>query len=226
MTQSRVGAKLHLSRDQVKTQAPAYSEVAQHTAARMRWVWEMAHGASAVSGEPAIADTNPQGEVGWDWSGAPFGNDLLLPIVTSSLWSPAANSRVRQEIEDLDSTLTAPRIVRMRIWQRPFASLPSPHIAPRSRAYLLAQAIATGGSCNVTFGLRNTSMGGAAQTASVSIGTTTTAVTPTGIYLPMRPGWNQVDVTILPTTASRTVKMISLCLYNRFRRPPNISYPG
>jgi len=213
VTLSRIGGRCHLSPQQVRTQAPAYSDLAYRTAARSRWLWEMAHGTSAIQGEPPIADTNPQGTVGWDRSGPPFGQVPVVPFFVAH-GHRAAASGIRDRGALVGAELTSPLTVRATFWVRPFAQLPDPWQSPNSRGFLLARLVGSG-SISTRLAGRSLSLGTDEQGANVSVTTTRTGFAPTW-WIDLRPGWNTVQVRITPLS-SGTVDCISLALVPRAR---------
>lgn len=113
---SRMGSTLFLTEAATKGHAGAYSETAQSLVGRPRVAWELATGASAVAGEPPVVGQNPQGTIGVDLSGPPFGACMLLPV---SMWR-GRTVRTVQPVHPWDNidSLTPRTVTNWRIFNR------------------------------------------------------------------------------------------------------------
>lgn len=77
---SRVGELLWLKDAAARTFAHGRAELARGLAGKARWLNELVDGQSAVAGEPPVTPPNPQGLVGIDCSGPPWGSAWRHPV--------------------------------------------------------------------------------------------------------------------------------------------------
>jgi hypothetical protein len=219
---SKIGSTRHLEATATAKHAPAVVEVAHSIAGRPRILWEMAHGDSAVSGELAMAPTNPQGAIGVDLSGPPFGACLLLPVVT---WSSAKNGGASGvapttrwgSIDDTGVDRT------FRAWNRPHATR-ADGLAPLQRFMLAWYAQASGAGSTVW----QIDFATPAGTASITrtIATTTASYYEETTLVPMVPGRNAVRVRWRRTSGSTTLSVFAWSLLVAAKRRHGLSFPG
>lgn len=186
--------------------APADAELAQTIAGRSRWLYEMATGGPATVADPPGVPNNPQGLVGHDHSGPPYGS---APKHRLFGWSGA--------LVDVPDTWTASvgayelspgntrRSLRNRVWVRPFVSFVG---APYSVADVIFRAVSTGGSQDVTV---EVSTNGGAVSSEVLTVTTTPAGFVINDCLDLVPGFNtvQIDFDTAPSGAAHPVYITS-----------------
>ncbi len=174
---------------QTQNNAPAGAELVQTLAGRARWLYEMATGGPAVDTEPAAVPRNPQGLVGHDHSGPPYGTafrHLLFGCsggVVDATWSrsPAA-------FELPNGSTSA---FEQRVWIRPHAEQRG---APYSRGLLVLRAISNSGDQSVL--VQSGTNGDEAAESVILVPDTETEFTFTSSLLAFRSGWNDLRVVL------------------------------
>lgn len=176
---SRVGDKLWLTDAQAGSLADARSEVARAFAGKARVINELVAGVSMVSGEPAVVPLNPQGLIGLDMSGPPWGSAWRHPVCwfggrgtdTSGIQAPSRHIWMVH-------TAGQPPKMRgpFRAWIRPFEVLPSPYVAPYAalRAYLRARVRSGTATLTVTIAAASSRAMTDARTVTATAALTTT----------------------------------------------------
>jgi hypothetical protein len=186
--------------------APARAKrLAYSLAGRARALYELA------TGEPAVDDggatpLNPQGLMGIDRSGPPWGDAHLHPVWTmattanvgSDIYPDKAGSYGRVLYLDGGSG-TITRLIA-RFYVRPFAVAP---LVPYSRVYLrgvgTSDDLVTTSSATIrVYGPD----GDRGPSTSATVSTTTSAAFSTGAYCLVSPGWNERVIEIDQTSAN------------------------
>jgi hypothetical protein len=189
-------------------------------AGRTRWLEEMTSGKSAVDDEEPFAGTNPQGLVGVDLSGPPFGSAVLHPI---AWYSGILSAAVIAPPGPLDSIPSDGKGVLSpwRIWVRPHAQLPSPSAAPYSRGFVALRAHRVGG-LNGTVTVTARQLGADPSTIKTATFTVTGAedvvALSSAFWVPLLPGSNDVEITVSHSIGSALVTIDSLMIYNGVKR--------
>jgi hypothetical protein len=228
---SRVGSSRTLPDSAVRSQARGGVELAQQMAGKARELYELACGESAVEGEPPFTPANPQGEVGCDLSGPPWGSALLHPIFW---WSWLGDDTdVTQPDNDLIASSVGgshqPAVVRAAIWVRPFADvLPGGGIAPYSRGIIWVRGHRSsgGGAAQLIGRARNVTLGQTSLTASAaSAGATTSSTTEIDLFtsaddffMKLRPGLNEIELIFLCETLGNAIAIDSLSILQLAKR--------
>lgn len=146
---SRMGSTLYLTESATKAHAGAYSETAQSLVGRPRVAWELAHGGTAVAGEAPFISANPQGTIGVDMSGPPFGACMLLPV---SMWRGRTAQTV-QPIHPWDNISSPiPSAVSNWVIENRFHAIREDGNAPLQRLMWSVRADRSGGSGTTVFG--------------------------------------------------------------------------
>lgn len=186
-----------LTKDQCKSLAPAYAEIAMSLAGRVRYLYELATGTPAHT-DGAATSTNPQGYLGVDRSGPPWGDALMHPLWIAEGVIPSNEYYGEKSLIDTQSGYT--RSVIASFFVRPFQMLPN---CPYSIGKFVLQAIRNG-TVNSTFTVKiysgpNTD----SEPDSVSVTTTsTTTLTTSGILdVPLTPGWNYKLIEFIQTSS-------------------------
>ena len=220
---AKVGAKDPLTDAQVRSLARADAYMIRTLAGRTRWLEEMTSGKSAVDDEEAFAGSNPQGLIGVDLSGPPFGSAVLHPI---AWYSGILNANVIAPPGPLDSipssTLNGKGVISpWRIWVRPHAKLPSPSVAPYSRGLVMLRAHRVGG-VNGTVTVSARQLG--ADPSETKTGTFTVTATEdpfvlaSTFWVPFKPGVNDIELTVEHSITGALVTIDSLVIYNGQKR--------
>jgi hypothetical protein len=221
MTTSRIYKKDALTSAEVAAHAGSLSEVGQSLAGRDRHLWEMAHGASAVTGEPAAVGLNPQGLVGVDMSGPPFGPCLLLPV---AWWQGRSGGGVQptNAWSAIDGTAV---VFPWRVWNRPHA-FNSDGTSPLSQLGLFWRGTASAGTSSVFRCTVENRSNGTTTAIDTTINTTTTTQYPATTLIPFVPEANDLVVTWQRLSGTRTLEIHSLMLALVVKRRHGLSFPG
>lgn len=191
---SAVVSMENLTNAECRSLAVARNKIARSLAGRLRFLYELASGVTAVSGETSRSGTNPDGKIGANRRGFPWGPAFQHPlwigdgcISTASLDGerPWAVMTSASESRSWDLIIAVPRFT-----ERP--------LTPYSRGYFscrAAGAAATSTSCNVTL-IAN----GRTQTAAVTLATTADTTVSPAVWAELRPGLNKVQLIIGPAS--------------------------
>lgn len=220
---AKVGSKDPLTDAQARSLARADASLIRSLAGRVRWLEEMTSGKSAVDDEEPFAGTNPQGLVGVDLSGPPYGSAILHPI---AWFSGAFNAAVIAPPGPLDSIAEkrnggAGVLSPWRIWVRPHAILPLPSVAPYSRGLMMVRAHRVGGVDGVVT-VTARQLGDDPSSAKTGTFTVTAAeanyTLANTFWVPFVPGTNDVDIRFTHEIAGALVTIDSLMIYNAVKR--------
>lgn len=215
---SKVASGDSLPDDVFRSQKSADPRVIRSLAGRTRIRYERATGRNPVLGEPPASGLNPQGIVGHDHSGPPWGAAILHPVAW--LVGIAPNSAdiqsgyfaARDAIVDDSARALGPWV----IWQRPHAPLPSPAIAPYSRLYLYVRAFTDAGTSDLTVALRSRQLFSAQSISRTStmgtVSTTEGALFKEDAYVDMVPGYNRIDLSLSGSHASNEITLVCAAL--------------
>lgn len=211
---SRVGEMLFLLDEQARSLVAARaSPMARAMAGMTRFLLELAAGESAVPGEAPQAGTNPQGLVGADLSGPPWGPALRHPIAS---WSgQAADGDV---IEPTESRLVIVDFARMApwpIWNR-FHEVIDGVAVPYSRGLVVLRAHKVGAtSSDVDVAVRNLMVDEEFNTTTISVTSTSEATfnLGTSFFVPLLPGTNVVEFVFNAETDTAEIHIDSIDIY-------------
>lgn len=166
-----------LSDAQVKSLSPAYASILQSLAGRVRVLAEMAAGSSWFSVEGPVAPRNPDGLVGVNLSGPPFGNAVRHPLfVMGGCKTDVSGDCAGQRVVGNATTATA-LVVRVRYQARNFAKKQR---APYSRAYLCGTMFRTAGTSFTVTCTLDTGPGTPARAFTFTCSSTTPAAFDSG----------------------------------------------
>lgn len=177
--------------ERVQNGAQADAELAQVLAGRARWLYEMATGGPAVSGEPSSVPVNPQGTIGHDHSGPPYGSAMRHRLVgfdgddlANDDWTTAALNY------ELSATEAIALEFRGRVWIRPHVVFDG---APYSVGVVVVRAVAPSGDQLLTADVQSNGAPAARETFTATSTATTFELTN---RLALVPGWNDVLVAL------------------------------
>lgn len=200
-------APLHagIHRKTVQLGQVARAETAQLLAGGNRLLYEMATGkAGANASHPgeALVPPNPQGEIGIDKSGAPYGLVHKTPLFWRGGWktdTPSAQwSGWWGRYDPVSSSRGA--VYEFDVWVKPF---PPVEYTPLSRAYLDWRADVGASTTTLTFTFRaNGQTMGSASTSGLSAGDNNGQIT--AVWWSLRPGWNSLALEIESDNATDT----------------------
>lgn len=140
-----IGEWRHLDDDAFKAHSPALSDVIRSLAGRARQLYELATG--HVPDDERTTARNPQGRVGVDLSGPPWGSAMRHPIA----WMgdrDEGSTGVQQVAPVITLAAGASTTIGpWRVWNRPHARPQGGSaVAPYSRGFLNVEAKRTSGS--------------------------------------------------------------------------------
>jgi hypothetical protein len=217
---SRVQAGDNLPDAVYRSQRAANPRVIGSLAGRTRQRYERATGDNPVPNEGPATPLNPQAMLGHDHSGPPWGAAFLHPVAVllglpSSFDSDIQSGYFESKVGIAGSTTRT--CGPWLIWQRPFAQLPAPSVAPYSRLYLYLRAMTDAGTSDLTVTLRARPLNGAPfpvrQSEIGTVTTTDTAFAKEDAYVDMVPGYNVVQLQFAGSHESNEISIIeaSLC---------------
>jgi hypothetical protein len=207
MSIQRVVSHEPLTDAECRSLAPARAKrLAYSLSGRARYLYEM------LTGEPAVDDggatpLNPQGRMGVDRSGPPWGDAHMHPMWVFGMCFnevapiyPSLSGANRQGLYLNGGVGTIVRIVA-RFYVRPHYAAPD---MPYTRAYLrgvgISDDLVTLSSASIRVYGPDGDSGPASQMATVS--TTTAATFSTGAWCPVSPGYNERIIEIEQTSAN------------------------
>lgn len=193
MTIQRMISTEPMTDAECRSMAPARARrLATSIAGRARALYELALGTPAFD-DGGATPLNPQGSLGVDRSGPPWGDAHLHPV-----WSYAVTvSSIYPALRIIELTGDIIRL-RARWWCRPFQSAPS---APYTRAYLRGSITRKGGAGTATATVRVYGPSGDSGPSTSATGSTTgTSDLATTAWTPMLPGWNERIIEIEHTS--------------------------
>jgi len=138
----RVGYAIWLKDGAVETFAAGRAEIPRKLAGAARRLNELVDGVSMVDGEPSVLPPNPQGLIGWDMSGPPWGSAWRHPVAwfggrgtDSTGWqAPPEHTPLIHTAGD------EPAAIGGELQNRPHEVLPQGYVAPYSSLELLIRA--------------------------------------------------------------------------------------
>lgn len=135
-----------LRQSELKGTRPATARIAQSIAGRNRYLYELATGAPAFSDGQATP-LNPQGALGVDHSGPPWGNAFQHPLWVMEGHNAIGSGDLYGESVALTVPSSSTVTIIARFVVRPFQKAP---LVPYSRARLAAVGRTTGGAAVTT----------------------------------------------------------------------------
>lgn len=183
---------------ETRSLAAAYANVINSLGGRAKFLAEMAMGAAAFASEPASCQRNPQGTLGVDFSGPPFGSAWRTPL----WWTGGVKEDITGDWQGQRQvalvTTTAPLNMLVRFWNRPHALVPK---GPHTRCYLTMRAYrATGTNAALTVRLgydgHSNDSDPAMSAVMVATSAADTIFTPTTIWWNVVPGLNALRLQV------------------------------
>lgn len=218
---TRIYSRRYLKSGEAHAHAAAKSDVPMSLAGRARHLWEMATGASAIAGEQASAPVNPQGLIGIDMSGPPFGPALLLPV---AWWEGRSGAGVQPTNQW--STIGALAISSdWTIWNRPHTQFLD-GAAPLQQLALLWRGTASAGTSSVFRCTVENLSNGTTTSFDRTINTTTTTDYDETTLFPFIPEANDIVMTWQRISGTRTLEVNSLTFAVAAKRRHGLTFPG
>ncbi len=223
--QTRIGSEIYKPDSEARSESAGRVELARMLAGKSKVLAELATGARPVDADGRCTDVNPQGQLGVNLSGPPWGAALRRTIAAGSGIKPGAN------FEDRTPPSTALEcfgvtnsfvIGPILIWNIPFDPLPHPFVAPLSRGYVVFRAHRTTGAISTDLEVRawNVSMSETIENASRDIVTLgalagNEATSTTDLFVRLRSGLNVVKLLFFCRTSGHEVMVDSWALEQR-----------
>lgn len=223
-----LGDRLFLDDGAFCGEAKAHATVIRSLAGRTRYLYELVSGTTMLNSEPLVSPPNPEGEVGINLSGPPWGSALIHPIAwiggrkdpgTTVMAGP--RPLTRDGIPALQSWSLGPWIVKSRRYQPLGSASDGGDKAPYSRARLhfrgWASSGTVAGAVSVWSGRKTESN---ERTGTISYSSTTEAITSSStVWIDLDPsGKTKVWITIGNTDATDTLHITSLMAYQAVKR--------
>lgn len=195
----RFGFLQPLTDEEVNAESPALARVIQGLVGGAAHLYELVSGTPA-SNDSQVTPPNPQGEIGVDLSGPPWGSALRHPIAwIGGMPESTSIGYGRTPACVVKSTGGQNQIGPWCFWVRPFEHLPSPRKAPYSFGRVDIRAHRIGGlSATLQVAVRNLSIDGSApeftpgNQATVLTSEDNIAFSGGAMYVPLIPGWNTI----------------------------------
>jgi hypothetical protein len=214
----KVGIIAWLEDRVVASNAPAWADIPRALAGMSRVLHELATGENPVVGDPPATLPNPQGYLGVDLSGPPYGTAPIHSIATLESYNdssanvlayaatskavavvpgPGARLLTSRELVAINNRLDTMQRMPWSFWVRPF-SRSNGGDAPYSRGYLSITARRVSGSGAIDLLL--VAKGKAdddhrAISGVFSVSTSSEATTTDVLWLPLTPGLNSFFIT-------------------------------
>lgn len=200
MAGNQIGRDYWLRDADVDSDSPANVEVAQGLAGRARILWELATG-DVPDGE-AVTARNPQGLIGVDCSGPPWGSAHRYPVAVMAgrkVNTAVVSSRPIPAIVGPSS-----RTFSFRVWHRPYEVRSEYGYAPPlARGYLAIGLYSSAGTPTVSMGCwANDEDWRDANVGSQAVSTTDTDYFSASLFWRLRPGRNVCRVRLSVTGGS------------------------
>ncbi|MEK9724250.1 MAG: hypothetical protein VW405_12330 [Rhodospirillaceae bacterium] len=157
MPEHVTGPLRFLADDEFVSESVLRHEAVQSLSSRARAAYELAAGSTPFARERPASGFNPQGAIGVDLSGPPWGSAILHPVAWKNGRPPNGGVTGERSITDnvSDEEIT---IGPWIFWNRPHATLRYPSVAPYSRLFLgFRAAMASGGGETLTVTCRTLS---------------------------------------------------------------------
>lgn len=199
------------------SESDALAFVIQSLAGGAAYLYELISGKAA--GDTQLTPPNPQGEIGIDLSGPPWGSAIRHPIAW--LGGAKPDTAIGYGMAPVLTVQANARAVigPWLIWVRPFERLPLPAIAPYSIGRALIRAHDSAGNvdfCDVD--VRNLSITNDPMpqlgTLNFAPSTSETSITPVqaNINIPLIPGWNILEFGFAHDDDGETVTIDSIVI--------------
>lgn len=197
---TRIVSSSPLTTAQVRTHAPAVADMARNLAGRVRYLYELASGSPAVTEDGSVIPPNPQGKIGVDRSGPPWGDALQHPMWVWEGTSASTSIYGEKPIVSLTANGQTDAVLASII-VRPFQRGP---LVPYSLGELRVSGIKTSGAGNATCVIRaygsNVEDDPARQVTLTM--TSTTAINTATVLVPLKPGYCERLIRLESTSAN------------------------
>lgn len=201
--------------EDTRTFAPGYASILRSQAGRLRYLYELIAGTNPASGEPACTPTNPQGTLGVDKSGPPWGSAWRHTVwgvggikpVTAGAGQVEGHRNIGSFFDD--EPFIYPIVVTNRRHD-PVNGGPYTRLYLSFRGYLDASGA---GAVDATVRLRH--IAGSDERSRVDVqqfaSTNETSFNLSSLWFDVEPGRNKLEL-IFSSSAARIVHISGLCL--------------
>lgn len=191
---SAVVSMENLTTAECRSVAVARNKIARSLAGRLRFLYELASGASAVAGETSRSGTNPDGKIGANRRGFPWGPAFQHPLwIGEGRFPTSAMDGERPWY--VATSASAPRTWDLIIAVPRFTER---QLTPYSRGYFSCSVV--GAAATSTTSVVTLTANGRTQSANVTLATTTDSTVSPTLWAELRPGLNFVTLTIGPAS--------------------------
>lgn len=214
---SHIEDRLVLRDTETRSLAPALANVIKSLGGRVKFLAETAQGRSAFAGEPASCPRNPQGLLGVDFSGPPFGSAWRTPL----WWIGGTQEDGTGDWQGQRQVATVTSSSGLNLPIRFFNRMHAGGIrVPHSRCYVSIRGYkATGTNAALTIRLGYVGAREAEpameSTATSSVATDSTVSEPTDAWWNITPGRNAIH---LHLTTDHDFVLTSIMGYQRVKR--------
>lgn len=197
---SRIISSSNLTQTQVRSYAPAYASIPESIAGRVRYLYELATGTASVADDGVVTPLNPQGLVGVDRSGPPWGDAFQHPMWVREGTPLSSTIYGERAIASLSGVGDRDRVIA-RLHVRPFQA---DALAPYSLGEVTIFGIRTGGAGSATATISaypDRYDTGSARTTTLTM-SSTTAMASAQVLVPLSPGYCERLITIESTASA------------------------
>lgn len=200
MSLQKIVSSAFLTSAQCRSLAPATADVIASLAGRTRYLYELATGVAAHTDGPATP-ANPQGMLGVDRSGPPWGDAFQHPLWYVEGAQSSAGFYGEKPVVSL-TTIDQVERIRAAIWVRPHQT---GALVPYSRGYFVCQGVRTSASVNGVCTIKvfsDSSTSQATNSTTLTCTSQTVLTTSTEIFTNLVPGLNLRTIEFRQTSTS------------------------
>lgn len=213
MAIEKISSTAAILQRQCRSLAPATIDIVQSLAGRVRYLYELATGVPAHTDGNATP-LNPQGTLGVDRSGPPWGDAHLHPLWIAEGITASAN--YYGESPYLTTAYGYTKSIVADLYVRPFEDV---YLAPYSIGKFSCRAVRPSASTDVTLTIRvyhgpDTSYDYNSSTMTVGSALTTSGT----MNVPLKPGMNSRLIEFIQTSNNAGADIITMAIGQSVRR--------
>lgn len=211
-----IASEIGLTDADVRSRSPGYARVLQSLAGRIRALYELVTGHSVDDDEPPCTPRNPQGLLGVDFSGPPWGSAWRHPMLVAGGMKP--DTSTWEGHQTYGSVVEGARlIVPVRLWVRGFEPT---ELAPYARGYPTLSLYQDVAGAGFTVIVRCRSRPGSnigSRNSAVLVDSVNETVFSPNVYWELSPGRNDVELE-LETTSTDAAHLANFSVNNVAKR--------